>query len=98
MGDRWSHLCPKKWLFFTNLGQGLSSKVGFFLIFYPILGDGFFDKMLALSNKKTTFVLVSGFFGCCIFTILFKYYLKSRFLTKTAPKTAIITKFYSELC
>ena len=32
-GDRWSHLCPKKWLFFTNLGQGLSSKVGFFLIF-----------------------------------------------------------------
>ena len=32
-GDRWSHLCSKKWLFFTNLGQGLSSKVGFFLIF-----------------------------------------------------------------
>ena len=32
-GDRWSHLCPKKWLFFINLGQGLSSKVGFFLIF-----------------------------------------------------------------
>ena len=29
--------------------------------------------MLALSNKKSTFVLVSGFFGCCIFTILFKY-------------------------
>ena len=23
----------KKWLFFTNLGQGLSSKVGFLLIF-----------------------------------------------------------------
>ena len=40
---------------------------------------GLFDKMLALSNKKSTFVLVSGFFGCCIFTILFKYYLKSRF-------------------
>ena len=38
-----------------------------------------------LANKKSTFVLVSGFFGCCIFTILFKYYLKSRFLTKTAP-------------
>ena len=79
------NLCPKKWLFFTNLGQDLSSKVGFFLIFHPILQAGFFDKMLALSNKKSTFVLVSGFFGCCIFTILFKYYLKSRFLTKTAP-------------
>ena len=32
-GYRWSHLCPKKSLFFTNLGQGLSSKVGFFIIF-----------------------------------------------------------------
>ena len=38
--------------------------------------------MLALSNKKSTFVLVPGFFGCCIFTILFKYYSKSRFLTR----------------
>ena len=37
------------------------------------------------SIKKSTFVLVSGFYGCFIFTILFKYYLKSRFLTKTAP-------------
>ena len=64
--DKWygegrSHLCPKKWLFFTNFGQGLSSKVGFFLIFWPILRAGFFDKMLALSNKKSTFVLISGF-------------------------------------
>ena len=32
-GDRWSHLCPKKWLFYTNFSQGLSSKVGIFLIF-----------------------------------------------------------------
>ena len=45
----------------------------------------FFNKMLALSNKKSTFVLVSGYFGCCIFTILFKYYLKGRCLTKKAP-------------
>ena len=43
----------------------------------------FFDK---ISNKKSTFVLVSGFFGCCIFTVLFKYYLKGRFSTKKAPK------------
>ena len=52
---------PKSGYFFTNFGQGLSSKVGFFLIFSPILRVGFFDKMLALSNKKSTFVLISGF-------------------------------------
>ena len=84
----WGSMVPplsQKVAIFTNLGQGLSSEVGFSLIFWPILRAGFFDKMLALSNKKSTFVLVSGFFGCCILTILFKYYLKSRFLTKTAP-------------
>ena len=42
---------PKKWLFFTNLGQGLSKKVGFFLIFEPNLRASFLHKMLALSNK-----------------------------------------------
>ena len=75
----------KKWPIFTNLGQGLSQKVDFFLIFRPILRPGFFDKMLALLNKKSTFVLVSGFFGCCIFTTVFKQYSKGRFLTKNAP-------------
>ena len=59
----------QKWLIFTSLGQGLSEKVGFFLIFEPILRGGFFDKMPALSNKKSTFVLVSGFSGCCVFTV-----------------------------
>ena len=68
-------MVPPKWLIFTNLGQGLSQKVGFFLIFEPILRAGFFDKMLALSNKKSTFVLVSGFLA-----VLF-----SHFLTKKAP-------------
>ena len=46
--------------------------------------------MLALSNRKSTFVLVSGFFGCCIFKILFKYYLTGHFLTR---KGTIITIF-----
>ena len=81
----WGLMVPplsQKWLISTNLGQGLSQEVGFLLIFEPILRAGFFDKMLALSNKKSTFLLVSGFFGCCIFTILFKYYLKGHFLTK----------------
>ena len=48
---------PKSGYFFTNLGQGLSRKVGFFLIFEPILQVGFFDKMLALLNKKSTLAL-----------------------------------------
>ena len=43
------------------LYQGLSQKVGFVRLFQPILRAGLFDKRLALSNKKSTFVLVSGF-------------------------------------
>ena len=62
-----------------------------------ILKSEFFDKMLALSNQKSTFVLVSGFFGCCNFTILFKYYLKGHFLTKKAPEITIIIIFNAKL-
>ena len=69
----------QKWLIFTDLGQDLSQKVGVFLIFEPSLRAGFSDNMLVLLNKKSTFVLVSGFFGCCIFTVLFKYYSKGHF-------------------
>ena len=65
-------LSQKVAIFFANFGQGLSSKVGFFLIFWPILQVGFFDKMLALSNKKSIFVLISGFFGFYICTIFSK--------------------------
>ena len=75
------NLSPKMAIF-TNSAQGLSQKVGVVLLFELILRAGFFDKMLSLSSKKSTFVLVSGFFGCCIFTILFKYYSKGRFLLK----------------
>ena len=67
----WVKVCPQK-LAFLN----------FFSQFYELV---FFGKMLALSNKKSTFVLVSDFSGCCIFTLSFKYYLKGRFLTKRAP-------------
>ena len=75
----------------------MSQKVGFFLNFETVLRADFFDKMLALSNEKSTFVLVSGFFGCCIFMILFKYYLKGLFSTKKAPQTTIITIYNAEL-
>ena len=54
-----------KLAFLANLGQGLSQKVTF-LIFEQILRPGLLDKMFAPSNRKSTFVLVSGFFGCCI--------------------------------
>ena len=52
----------QRWLIFTNLGQGLSQKVVFFLLFEPILRTGSFDEMLPISNKK------SGFFGCSVFS------------------------------
>ena len=41
----------QKWLIFTNLGSGLSQKVGFFLSFEPMLRAGFNNKMLVRSNK-----------------------------------------------
>ena len=66
----WGSMVPplsQKVAIFYQLGQGLSSKVGFFLIFYPILRAVFSEKMLALSNKKSTIVLVSGFFWLLYF-------------------------------
>ena len=49
--------------FVTNLAQGLSQKVGFFLILEPILLAGFLSsKNVRSSNKKSALVLVSGSF------------------------------------
>ena len=45
----------------TLIWVKVSLKVGFFLLFEPILPAGFIDKMIALLNKKSTFVLISGF-------------------------------------
>ena len=49
----------------------LSQKVGFFLPVEPIFRADFSDKMLTLSNKESVFVLVSGFFSCCILFLQF---------------------------
>ena len=60
----WGSMVPplsQKVAIFINLGQGLSSKVGFFHNFLANLRACCFGKMLDLSNKKSTFVLVSGF-------------------------------------
>ena len=75
-GDWWSHSCPKQWPIFNNLGYCLSQKVCFFLIFGPMLRAGFFDKMLALSSKKSTFVLVSGFFWLFCFLECSNIYIR----------------------
>ena len=72
---------------FTNLGQGLSKKVGFFLIFEPVLRAGFFDKMLALSNKKLIFVLVSGFLAAVFSQFCSQYSLTSLRSTLTHLET-----------
>ena len=51
----------QKWLIFTNLGQGLSEKLCFFLIFYPILGAGFLTKcyLFQTRNPPLSFFLAS---------------------------------------
>ena len=62
-------VCLKKLAFSYFLGQ-----------FYEL---AFLTKRLTLSIQKPTFVLVSGFFACCTFTILFTY-LKGHFFTKNS--------------
>ena len=58
-----STFVPQSGYFFL-IWVKVSKKFDFFLIlFEPILQAGFFDKMLALSNTISTFVLVSGFLG-----------------------------------
>ena len=59
----WGLMIPpltKKLANFYQFKSRSVSKVVFFLIFEPILRAGFFDKMLGLSSKTSTFVLVSG--------------------------------------
>ena len=60
----WGLMIPslfQKWLILNNLRQDLFKKFGFFLILSQFSRAGFFDSVLALSNKNSTFVLASGF-------------------------------------
>ena len=52
---------PKKWLFFTNLGQGMSQKVGFLLLCEPILGAGFFYKCWLFQTRNPHLFLFLAF-------------------------------------
>ena len=54
-------LSEKKWLFFTKLGKRFSEKVGFSLLFEPILGGGFLDQIIASFKQKSIFFFVPGF-------------------------------------
>ena len=65
---------------FSNLGQGLSQKDGFFFIFDPNLEDGFFRT--SFFKQEIHLCACLWLFNCCTFTILPKYCLKSLFFTK----------------
>ena len=54
-------LCPKKWLIFTNLGQGLSQKLGFFIVFEPILRAGFLTKCWLFQTRNPPLFLFLAF-------------------------------------
>ena len=61
---------------FTNSVQGLSQQSPFLTFFQANLRAGFLNKLLILSKKNSTFVLVCSFFGSCIFTVFPTFYLK----------------------
>ena len=54
---------PKKWLIFTNLGQRLSQKVGFFLLFEPILLAGFLTKCCHFHTRNPSLTLFPAAFA-----------------------------------
>ena len=63
----WGSMVPplsQKVAIFYQFGSMFILKSWLFLNFLANFMSWLFDKMLALSNKKSTFVLVSGFFGC----------------------------------
>ena len=72
---------------FSNLGQGLSQKDGFFFIFYPNLEDGFIRQNVGSCKQNTTFVLVYGFL-----TVVF-----SQFCQNIVWKVAFSLKRYLKL-
>ena len=51
-GDRWFHLSPRRWPFFTNLGLGLSSKVFFLLIFTQFYELAFLTKCWLFQTRN----------------------------------------------
>ena len=76
---------PKKWLVFTNLGKGLSQKVGFFFILVPILRAGFLTKCWLFQTRNQLLSLFTAFLAVGFITVLLKCCLKGRFLTKKTP-------------
>ena len=85
----WGLMVPplsQKWLIFASLGQDLSQKVDIFLIFSQFYQLAFLTKCWLFQTRNPPLSLfLAYFFGCCIFIVLFKSYLKGRLLTKKAP-------------
>ena len=75
---------PKSSYFFTNLGQGLSSKVGSFLNFLAnFMSWLFLTKCWHFQTRNAPVSLLLAFLAV-VFSVLLKYYLKGHFLTKKA--------------
>ena len=58
MGTDGPTFVPKSGYFLLVWVEVCLKKVGCFLLFEPILGAGFSEKILALSSKKYSFVLL----------------------------------------
>ena len=96
----WGLMVPslsQRWLIFTNLRSRFISKL--FLNFLANFMNWLFDKMYVGSFKQEIHSCPCFWlFWLYIFTVLFKYYLKSRFFAKNTPRNTIINIFNAELC
>ena len=79
MQNGWFHLCHKSGYFFLIWVKVCLKKLAFSSFFYPILEDSISDKMLALSNKKSTFVFIYGFLTVVLYSFAQILFEKSLF-------------------
>ena len=70
----------QKWPISTNLGQGLSQKVGFFLIFEAILRAGFLTKCWLFQTRNPHLPLFLAFLAVIFSHVSFVQILFERSL------------------
>ena len=75
---------PKSGYFLLIWVKVCPQKLAFSQFFSQFNELAFLTKCWLFQTRNPTLSLFLAFFGCCNFTVLFKYYLKSCFLTKTA--------------
>ena len=76
---------PKSGYFLLILVKVSPQKLAFPYFFSQFYELAFLTKCWLFETRNPPLSLFLAFFGCCISTILFKYYLKGRFLTKKVP-------------